>query len=168
MRKLASVLVAIGLTTTTAVAADPTGEWLVQDKDAKVKIENCRGAYWGVISWEKDPGGVDSKNPDTAKRGRPTLGLPIILAMKPNGSKWEGQIYDPNRGSTWTANIALASADVLEVKGCLGPICLGQKWTRQKENTGAAPPPPGAPGARKTSATPASRSICSAPDIAKS
>src|SRR2546430_10467084 len=78
-----------------AFAAAPMGEWLVAERTARINIADCGGALWGVVSWEADPGGVDDKNPDTAKRGRPTLGMPILLGMKASGvNQWAGQIYN--------------------------------------------------------------------------
>src|SRR5262249_9199807 len=61
--------------------ADPTGEWLVAKRVARIKIVNCDNRMWGVISWEAMPG-TDSNNPDPSKRGRSTLGMPIILGME--------------------------------------------------------------------------------------
>jgi uncharacterized protein (DUF2147 family) len=113
-------------------AQEPTGEWLVKDKVATVKIDNCDGRIWGIIAWEKETGGVDQKNPDPAKRRRPTLGMPIILGMKatlPN--RWEGEIYNAKDGKTYSAKIALSGPDTLRVEGCiLGFLCGGEEWTR--------------------------------------
>src|SRR5882724_3817062 len=64
-------------------AMGPTGEWLVAKGVARIKIVNCDNRFWGVISWEMTPG-VDSNNPDRAKRARPTLGMPILLGMAPS------------------------------------------------------------------------------------
>lgn len=165
MRRIAGVLAALCLTTGIAAAADPTGEWLVADKVARIKIENCKGAYWGVISWEKDPG-KDSSNPDAAKRSRPTLGIPILLGMKPKDGKWEGKIYNAENGKTYEASISLTGNDVLDVRGCvMGFLCGGEKWTRVKgaETTGRAAPPPGAPAQRNAAAPAAGgKSVCSA------
>jgi uncharacterized protein (DUF2147 family) len=168
MRRIAGLLAALWLTTGVAAAADPSGEWLVADKVARIKIENCKGAYWGVISWEKEPG-FDKDNPDASKRTRPTLGIPILLGMKPSDpNKWEGKIYNAENGKTYTASISLTSPDVLDVKGCvMGFLCGGEKWTRHKTGSAAAPPP-GAPAPRNAAAPAASKSICSTPDIAKS
>jgi uncharacterized protein (DUF2147 family) len=125
-----------------AAAAEPTGEWLVEDKVAIIRIENCGGAMWGINAWEKEPG-VDSSNPDVKKRGRPTLGAAIILGMKPTKpNKWEGEIYNPENGKKYEASISLSRPDVLRVTGCvLGFLCGGQDWTR----VAAQPPKPGAP-----------------------
>ena len=65
---------------TGALSPDPTGEWLVAKSVARIRIVDCEGRRWGVVSWELRPG-VDSNNPDRAKRSRPTLGMPILLRM---------------------------------------------------------------------------------------
>jgi len=123
-------------------AADPqpTGEWRTADGRANIRIVDCAGVLWGVISWEKEPG-IDSENPDPARRGRPTLGLPILRAMKPTRpGLWEGEVYNADNGKTYASSISLAQADVLRIEGCmLGFLCGGENWARVKAD-GAAPP----------------------------
>jgi uncharacterized protein (DUF2147 family) len=124
-------------------AADPqpTGEWRTADGRANIRIVDCDSVLWGVISWEKEPG-VDSENPDPARRGRPTLGLPILRAMKPTRpGLWEGEVYNADNGKTYASRISLAEADVLRIEGCLlGFLCGGENWARVKADS-AAPPP---------------------------
>jgi uncharacterized protein (DUF2147 family) len=117
---------------TTAFAADATGEWLVADRTARISIADCGEALWGVVSWEADPGGMDEKNPDPAKRSRPTLGLPILLGMKASGAnQWSGQIYNSENGKTYSGGLTLINPDVLRVRGCIFAIlCGGENWTR--------------------------------------
>ena len=117
---------------TTSAFADATGEWLVAERTARVSIADCGGALWGVVSWEADPGGVDEKNPNTAKRNRPTLGMPILLGMTVSGTnQWAGQIYNSENGKTYSGGVRLISADVLHVRGCIFLIlCGGENWTR--------------------------------------
>ncbi|MDC7785977.1 DUF2147 domain-containing protein [Rhodoplanes sp. TEM] len=126
------VLAGLLLGAAPALAAEPNGEWMVADGVAKVRIETCGSELWGVVSWEKVPGGIDQYNPDPAKRTRPTLGMPLLLGMQqaaPN--RWDGEIYNAQNGKTYTANIKLASPDQLELQGCvLGFLCGGQTWTR--------------------------------------
>lgn len=134
-------LAALLLTTASpALSAEPTGEWLVEDGVARVRVEKCADKFWGVISWEKAPGGQDTNNPDPAKRTRPTLGMPILLGMTTAASEpntWEGEIYNSRNGKTYSARIMLKQPDMLRVEGCLvgGFLCGGQNWTR-------VPPPP--------------------------
>ena len=65
-----------------ALAADPTGDWRVADGVANIRVAECNGSMWGVVAWEKEPGGHDTNNPDVSKQNRPTLGMPILIDMK--------------------------------------------------------------------------------------
>jgi uncharacterized protein (DUF2147 family) len=168
-----------------AAAADPTGDWRVADGVANIRVAECNGSMWGVVAWEKQPGGHDTSNPDVSKRNRPTLGMPILLDMKkkPGVDQWEGQVYNAKDGQTYSSTIRPVSPDQLEIQGCvLGFLCGGETWTR------VAPPIPSSPvshmakGAPKTTASisPAKTShqkptppadpvgdICLLPDIAR-
>jgi hypothetical protein len=88
---------------------------------------------WGVVAWEKVPGGKDSRNPDPSKQTRPTLGMPILLAMKKKAGvdTWEGQVYNAKDGQTYSATIKPVGTNQLEIQGCvLGFLCGGETWTR--------------------------------------
>ncbi|MBR1222226.1 DUF2147 domain-containing protein [Bradyrhizobium sp. U87765 SZCCT0131] len=136
-----------------AVAADPQGEWLDAHGLARIRIADCNGRLWGATVWEKEPGGLDIKNPDPAKRSRPTLGAPLLLDMKPAAGKpdrWDGEVYDSENGKTYTASIRVLSPTSLEIKGCIayGMLCGGETWTRVVE-----PTPPAAAIAATTTAS---------------
>jgi uncharacterized protein (DUF2147 family) len=121
-----------------APAASPAGEWMVAKGGAIVRIVDCAGRYWGLVTWEQRPGGIDDKNPNAALRNRPTLGMPILLGMAPSGGSatWSGQIYNSEDGRTYSGRISLAGPDKLRVEGCvLGFLCGGEEWRRV---TGAA------------------------------
>jgi uncharacterized protein (DUF2147 family) len=135
MERICFGLMALALSTGLGLAAEPIGEWLVADGVAHIRVEKCGDQYWGVVSWEQQPG-MDANNPDPAKRNRPTLGMPVLLGMKatqPN--RWDGQIYNSENGKTYTGNISLTSQDVLRVEGCLLIFCGGQDWTRVAKAT---------------------------------
>ncbi len=152
MRKLALAGFWLILMLRAALAGDPQGEWLDEHGLARIKVADCNGHIWGAIAWEKEPGGVDDHNPDVAKRSRPTLGVPILLDMKPaqgTADKWEGNIYNPENGKTYSAHIQLTTPTKLEVKGCvLKYLCGGETWTRYVE-------PAPAPGTMAPKAAPA-------------
>src|ERR1700748_2629210 len=97
----------LGADITSASAADPTGDWRVADGVANIRVAQCGGSMWGVVAWEKESGGRDSKNPDASKRNRPTLGMPILLDMKrkPGTEQWEGQVYNAKAGQTYRFTI---------------------------------------------------------------
>ena len=42
------------------VSPDPVGEWTVAQQVARIKIADCDGRLWGVVSWEAKPG-IDRK-----------------------------------------------------------------------------------------------------------
>ena len=136
-RSFARTITCTGLIFATAtgatLAADPTGDWRVADGVANIRVAQCNGNMWGVVSWEKTPGGRDSNNPDPARQSRPTLGMPILLSMKkvPGADAWEGQVYNAKDGQTYASTIKPIGDDQLEIQGCvLGFLCGGETWTR--------------------------------------
>ena len=114
-----------------ALASAPVGEWLVASKTAHIRIVDCEGTLWGVVSWQESAG-VDDKNPDPAKRGRPTLGMPVLLGLKASGpNRWGGALYNSQNGKTYTGGITLLGPDRVRVRGCvLAILCGGENWTR--------------------------------------
>jgi uncharacterized protein (DUF2147 family) len=134
---------ALGVSAVTALAAEPTGVWLTADQSAKIRVEHCADGYWGSIDWEKQPG-IDMKNPDPSKRGRPLLGAPILISMKPSEpNKWDGKVYNPKEGSFYNVSIILEDPNRLKLQGCMLVFCGGETWTRvadqqQRSTTGAA------------------------------
>ena len=137
-----------------ALAAEPTGEWRVANGAANIRIDDCHGALWGIISWEKEPG-IDSHNPNPDGRSRPTLGLPILRSMRPTKpGLWEGDVYNAENGQTYSSRISLTAPDVLRIEGCVlgGLICGGQNWTRV--NAAEGPAARAAPQAARTPVPP--------------
>ncbi len=129
----------------------PTGEWQIAKGYAHVRIVNCGGRLWGIVSWEARPGGSDSNNPDPNLRNRPTLGMPILLSMvQTRANRWEGQIYNSQDGHTYSADISLANPGTLRVEGCfLAILCGGENWLRVQPPANAQDLPQ-SPGARAT------------------
>jgi uncharacterized protein (DUF2147 family) len=153
MRSFLAICAATFLLTGYAVAADPIGEWRVASGDANIRIDDCDGALWGIISWEKVPGGTDSHNPNPAERVRPTLGLHILLAMKPTKpGLWQGAVYNAENGKTYESKLSLTSPDVLRIEGCVafGILCGGENWTRLKAAEAAPPPQRTPPAPQRT------------------
>ena len=147
IRAFLASLAVLGICASPAIAADPSGDWRVEDGSAVMRVANCNGAIWGVVAWSAKAGGVDENNPDPAQRNRPLLGLPIIRGMqqtKPN--EWKGPLYNPRNGKTYDGVLTLKKPKVLEVEGCVmgGWICGGQDWTRvatPHSNVGSGTPP---------------------------
>ncbi len=152
------------LASSSARAADPTGDWRVADGVANIRVAQCGGSMWGVVAWEKQPGGRDGNNPDVSKRSRPTLGMPILLDMKkkPGADSWEGQVYNAKDGQTYSSSITPVDADHLEIRGCvLGFLCGGETWTRVGPPISSSPANAMAKGSKpnaKTAAAPGTAS----------
>ncbi|WP_409188809.1 DUF2147 domain-containing protein [Bradyrhizobium sp. RDM4] len=95
----------------------PLGVWLTEEKEGKVRIEQCGNNLCGYS--------VDSKSNQSGEQ--------VLINMKPTkDQKWSGRILDPNNGSTYDSTIALKGTDRLRVQGCAfgGMFCGGQTWTR--------------------------------------
>jgi len=119
-------------------AGEPSGIWLTQAGDARVRVSKCGGGICGVIVGLKQPidpatgkPQVDDKNPNPALAKRPMIGLPLFSGMHATGpGKWSGQIYNADDGSTYASNVAVTGPDTLRVEGCMGAFCGGETWTR--------------------------------------
>lgn len=133
MRTVAFSAVFLATGIASALAADPTGDWRVADAVATIRVAECNGHMWGAVAWEKTPGGRDKNNPDVSKQSRPTLGMPILIAMKkkPAVDQWEGQVYNAKDGQMYATTIKPVGTDQMEIQGCvLGFLCGGETWTR--------------------------------------
>ena len=98
-------------------ANSPLGVWLTEEKEGKVRIEQCGANLCGYS--------VDKKSNHNGEQ--------VLINMKPSkDAKWSGRILDPNTGSTYDSTIALKGSDSLRVQGCAfgGVFCGGQTWTR--------------------------------------
>jgi uncharacterized protein (DUF2147 family) len=95
----------------------PLGVWLTEEKEGKVRIEQCGANLCGYS--------VDGKSNANGEQ--------VLINMKPGkDQKWSGRILDPNTGSTYDSTIAMRGTDTLRVQGCAfgGMFCGGQTWTR--------------------------------------
>jgi len=134
MKKFCFVVMALAWLPSAALAADAQGDWLVADRSAVIRVSGCGNALCGVIAWTREPG-RDEHNPDPSRRNRSIVGVPILLGMKPSAAgRWDGTIYNPQNGKTYTGHLILKSADVLRIEGCVlgGIFCGGETWRRSK------------------------------------
>jgi uncharacterized protein (DUF2147 family) len=117
-------------------AADATGEWLIEDGDARVRIAPCGADLCGSVAWIKEGSPtVDVNNPDPAKRSRPLIGSEVLLGLKPSGTgEWTGSLYDAENGRTYVGKLTIVDERHIKVAGCVlgGLICETQTWTRTK------------------------------------
>ncbi len=131
------LILCLALGSSRAVAADPSGDWLIEAGDTKIRVSLCGAALCGEIVWLKDPldkatgkPQTDDKNPDPSKQQRPLIGL-RIFEMQPKGADaWSGPLYNSDDGNTYEGTIALQATGKLEVKACAGDNCGAELWTR--------------------------------------
>jgi uncharacterized protein (DUF2147 family) len=137
---ICSIAVGAAALATAAYAAPASinGRWMTKDKDAIIEISSCGAAVCGkIVKYLKTPpNGVDQKdvnNPDKSLRGRKILGINILQNLKAADKEWKGNIYDPRNGKTYRSVVFLTKNGTLTVKGCLGPICQSQTWTKSNQ-----------------------------------
>ncbi len=140
MRKLITpliVLAIVAIFSPTLFAADPIdGEWLKDDKSARIKIKVTRkGQLMGVISYVKDPKRThDTNNPDASKHKRKLIGLVILRGFSKDGKKWSGgTVYDSKTGKTYKGKIWMDDGKLM-MRGFVGISLVGRTatWTRHK------------------------------------
>lgn len=119
-----------------AIAAAPvTGNWTTQDKDAVVTIAKCGKSLCGKITrfLVTPPDGADQRdvnNPSAKLRNRKILGMVFLSGFTEDGDEWRGRIYDPKSGKSYRSILQRKGNSALAVKGCIGPFCQTQTWTR--------------------------------------
>ncbi len=118
-----AVALCLGLSAGSALAqkaADPSGLWLTP----------CGAGYCGTLA-SIGGGELDVNNPDPALRSRKLVGIQILDARTPASGSYEGSLYNPKDGKTYSGSLTPKGPDTLEVAGCvLGVLCKRQTWTR--------------------------------------
>ena len=133
MRYLALALLAVA---GPSFAAEPVaGVWRTEARDALVRIGDCGASLCGRVAkfLVPPPQGIDQRdvnNPDPRMRQRKLLGMAVLSGFHDDGDSWRGTIYDPKTGKSYRSVVRRLDANRLEVKGCIGPFCKTQVWTR--------------------------------------
>ena len=94
-----------------APIATPLGVWATEENKGNVRVEPCGQNLCGY----------------SVKTGEK-----ILINMRPQDSKWTGQIHDPDSGRNYDSTIAMKGANAMRVQGCAfgGMFCGGQTWKR--------------------------------------
>ncbi|RSV43487.1 DUF2147 domain-containing protein [Sphingomonas sp. ABOLE] len=131
----------ISLLAAMLVAAPQAGEgvegrWKTQTRNAIVEIQRCGASICGRLltsdALRTNPDLRDTRNSNAQLRTRPLKGMQILSGFTADGGNWSGgKIYNAEDGKTYTADITLAGADQLKLRGCVfKPFCRTQTWTR--------------------------------------
>ncbi|MCE3290052.1 MAG: Fatty acid hydroxylase superfamily protein [Caulobacter sp.] len=143
---LALSLAGAALTPGAAKAADGqaiAGRWATQGFGSIVEFRPCAGtpaAWCGRIVWlweSADEAGrrrTDARNPDTALRSRPLVGVEIVRGLKQTApGVWSGALYNPDDGRSYSGEVRLRGGR-LTLRGCaLRVVCKTQTWRRPDE-----------------------------------
>ena len=116
------------------------GVWLHANERIQVEIAPCNDRLCGKIVWFRWPNDaehlplVDVKNPDSALRTRPLLGLVVLRELRSAGPRsWQdGRIYNPDDGQEYKARMSIEDDGTLRVRAYVLLPLLGktQRWTR--------------------------------------
>jgi len=137
------ILAALTLLSSPAFAADGKdvyGTWQVQSGSALVDIKDCGDGtpcgFLSSINSDTPETVLDDKNPDPELAKKPLLGSRMLWGFKEKSDKWSGgRIYDAESGKDYKSKIEVQEDGTLKVKGCVGPFCQSQVWTRVEPQT---------------------------------
>jgi uncharacterized protein (DUF2147 family) len=120
------------------------GKWMNAEKDLAVEIYKYKDEFKAKVIWFECFDGTkmsdyrDKKNPITALKSRPWLGIEVLrgLFFKCENEWNKGHIYDPNTGKTFRSVCRLENNQVLKVRGYWLYEWIGTNlvFNRMKEN----------------------------------
>lgn len=118
---------------------DIYGIWITESANGKVEVKDCGDSTpCGTLIWVDESqaeSAFDIRNSDPKLRTRPLIGSAVFWGFKSKGDKWKsGKIYDAESGKTYKSKMEMLDNGTLKVKGCIGPICQSQIWTRVPAN----------------------------------
>lgn len=131
----------------TATAQEPLelGTWFNHTGKGAVQVYRCmqdQSRLCGRIIWLKkttDDSGEplrDRRNPKASMKSRPICGLPVLGNLQPAGNKgWQnGWVYDPEKGSSYTASIRAKSESQLVMTGYKSIFSKSYTWNRAPDD----------------------------------
>lgn len=130
-------------------AAAIEGTWLTGN-DSEITISRCGSGFCGRLTKIMVPMseyvanraniekiGVqnipDLRNKDPKLRTRRLLGIKVLsVDDAPPGGEFQGTIYNPQDGNTYSGRLGVVSRNKLRLTGCIlfGRLCTGEDWVR--------------------------------------
>jgi len=133
------------------------GVWLIND-NSELTIVRCPEGFCGHLTkivvperYRQQYGQqleaigtnyTDENNNDPALRKRPIQGLKI-LTLRSTRSPWkfEGEVYSPEDGNTYSGTVEAIDVDRIKLKGCvLYVLCQEHQWQRIAGAPAVLPP----------------------------
>lgn len=100
----------------------------------RFEIFKSNGEYFGKLLWASNMFEADGKtpkkdarNPNRKLRTRSRQNIINVINLRyEDGEYTDGELYNPDNGSTYSLNARLKSADELEFRGYLGIALIGK------------------------------------------
>lgn len=113
------------------------GKWWSAAKDGQVLFSKKGGQYVGKLVWTDKPyeangqPKLDKNNPVVAMRNKSVIGMEVFKGLVYNADekKWEGTVYDPRSGYSYSCSLWLEGNNILKVRGYLGFSLIGKTET---------------------------------------
>lgn len=106
---------------------DSLMEVSIQGDRLSMKVVAIREAVYRADEVGGQPGTPrrDDNNPDPALQDRLLVGLELLEDYRWTGRRWEGKIYDPESGNTYSSRME-RDGDRLKMRGYIGMPMLGR------------------------------------------
>ncbi|MCB8822072.1 DUF2147 domain-containing protein [Microvirga rosea] len=114
-----------------AQSTDPSGTYLSESRETRVRVAKCGSAYCGtIVAVEGET--KDVNNPDPNLKGRNLVGVQMISNLQPSGEGFTGQLYNYKDGKTYTGKMSFQGGKAMQLSGCIlgGLVCRSQTWTK--------------------------------------
>lgn len=105
------------------------GIWRNPRGTIDVRIAPCGAEICGTIARASPQAQKDAHNAGVET----LLGVQLLRHYtQVSDNRWEGRVYVPDMGGTFSSHIVAQSPDTLKISGCLigGWVCKSQLWTR--------------------------------------
>ena len=73
----------------------------------------------------------DDNNPDATQQDRLLMGLQLLSGYQFKKGVWQGEIYDPGSGNTYSSTMKISRKGELQMRGYIGISLLGRTVTYQ-------------------------------------
>jgi uncharacterized protein (DUF2147 family) len=99
----------------------------VRGESLSMTVLAIRDAVYGPDEGIGEPGTPrrDDKNPDPMQQNRLLAGLELLADYRWTGRRWEGKVYDPASGNTYSSRMQL-DGNRLMMRGYIGMPMLGR------------------------------------------